>query len=341
MVAQLPLEVAGILSVWLETLLYGVYCSLFFETVYIILKKRMTKTRPSKVFFVAINIMFILSTVHIAVNLYRLLRGYVWLRDTVGPTAYFLNLGRWDNIAHDAINAVVTWIGDFLVIYRCFIVWNNNYYIIILPALFLIMSIISNSIALHLFGKVPLGTIFGPTLVHWMNTIYALALVQNTWTTGLIAWRIWRQERASAVIGLRSATSQSSLIPIVRIVIESAAIYVLELIVLIILYALNHNAQFILQEALVPTVGIVFTLMTVRLAMRSSKSLMTTERGGFPIEWRVTAAAATTDLGPTTLATVETNEMQLKSLGAAGVIYELESQEVDERTSNNNLQGWK
>jgi hypothetical protein len=87
--------------------------------------------------------------------------------------------------------------------------------------------------------------------------------------------------------------------------------------------------------------GIVFTLMTVRLAMRSSKSLMTTERGGFPIEWRVTAAAATTDLGPTTFATVETNEMQLKSVGAAGVIYELESQEVDERTSNNNLQGWK
>ena len=88
-----------------------------------------------------------------------------------------------------------------------------------------------------------------------METIYALALVQNTWTTGLIAWRIWRQERASAVIGLHSTTSQSSLIPIVRIVIESAALYVLELIILIILYALNHNAQFVLQEALVPTVG--------------------------------------------------------------------------------------
>ena len=52
----------------------------------------------------------------VGVNLYRLLRGYVWLRDTVGPTAYFLDLGRWDNIAHDAINAVVTWFGDFLVV---------------------------------------------------------------------------------------------------------------------------------------------------------------------------------------------------------------------------------
>jgi hypothetical protein len=33
--------------------------------------------------------------------------------------------------------------------------------------------------------------------------------------------------------------------------------------------------------------------------------------------------------------------MQLKPVGAAGVIYELESQEVDERTSNKNLEGWE
>lgn len=52
------------------------------------------------------------------------------------------------------------------------------------------------------------------------------------------------------------------------------------------------------------------------------------------------AATATTNLDSTTLATVETNEMQLKSVCAAGVIYELESQEVDKCTSSNNLQGW-
>ena len=52
----------------------------------------------------------------LALNLYRFLRGYVWLRDTVGPTDYFLDLGRWDNIAQGAVNAVMSWIGDFLVV---------------------------------------------------------------------------------------------------------------------------------------------------------------------------------------------------------------------------------
>jgi len=335
--AQLPLDVAGAVSVWFETLLYGMYCSLFFETVYIILKKRMTKTIPAKIFFGATILMFFVATTHVALNLYRLLRGYVWLRDTVGPTDYFLDLGRWDNIAHDAINAIMSWIGDFLVIYRCFIVWNNNYYIIAIPSVLLILSVIANSIALHLFTKVPLGTIFGPNLVHWMNTIYALALVQNTMTTGLIAWRIWRQERASAVIGVQSSTSRSSLIPIVRIVIESAALYVLEMIVLIVLYTLNNNGQFVLQEAAVPTVGIVFTLMTVRLAMRSSKTLMTTTvrtGGGFPIEWRVrgSTTVATTEFGPTTLGTAGTTDIQVKSVefGGSQSDQEAESQQVKE-----------
>lgn len=89
-----------------------------------------------------------------------------------------------------------------------------------------------------------------------MNTIYALALIQTTLTTGLIAYRIWSEELSSETIGIRSTMSErSSLIPVVLIIIESAAIYALELLVLIILYAMKHNAQFIVQESVVPTVG--------------------------------------------------------------------------------------
>ncbi len=50
------------------------------------------------------------------INLYRLLRGYVWLAANPGPAVYFGDLSRWDNIAHDAINAIVTWIGDSLMV---------------------------------------------------------------------------------------------------------------------------------------------------------------------------------------------------------------------------------
>ncbi|KAL0955935.1 hypothetical protein HGRIS_002123 [Hohenbuehelia grisea] len=300
----------------LLTLWPGIYCSLFFEAMYIIVKKKiMSKTLPSKVFFIGSVLMFIIATIHIALNLYRLLKGYIWLVDTVKPETYFLDLGRWENVAHNAFNAIMTWIADFLVIYRCFLVWNNNYYIIIVPSLLVIMSIISNAIALDLFTKVPFGTIFGPNLIHWMNTIYALALVQNTMTTGLIAYRIWAQERDTRRVGIHSNGSKSSLMPIVRIIVESAAIYSLELLVLIILYALGHNGQFVVQEAVVPTVGIVFTLMTVRIAMRSSKSLATTEVQSPTIRWRRypgTDTTATTEFPMTVHSVVTTDAIDLK-----------------------------
>jgi hypothetical protein len=70
-------------------------------------------------------------------------------------------------------------------------------------------------------------------------------------TTGLIAYRIWQQDRKSQ--GL--VPSSLSLIVVLRIIVESASIYVLNVLILIILYALDSNGQFVAQEAIVPVCG--------------------------------------------------------------------------------------
>jgi hypothetical protein len=84
-----------------------------------------------------------------------------------------------------------------------------------------------------------------------MNTIYALGLIQNTMITGLIAYRIWRQDRKTHGI----VSSSHRLIFLVRIIVESASIYVLNAVILITLYALNSNGQYVAQEAIVPLCG--------------------------------------------------------------------------------------
>jgi len=312
------MDVIGIVSVWFEAILYGFYCTLFLESVYIIIKKQKTKTTPAKVFFIATLVMFMVATSHIAINVYRLLRGYVWLVADPGPVVYFSDLGRWENVAHDAINGIMTWIGDFLLIYRCFIVWDNNYYIIILPTLLLASSIVANGVALHLFIEVRLGTLFSPALVRWMDSIYSIALAQNTITTGLIAYRIWRQDRESQILGIRSEDPKTSLKPILRIVVESAVIYVLTAVVIIILYARNNNFQFVVQEAIVPIIGIVFTLLSVRIAMRSSKLLATTAAPGAPTtEWRAARRPIGTsnfDIETQMTSIIPVNDMTIKSM---------------------------
>ena len=84
-----------------------------------------------------------------------------------------------------------------------------------------------------------------------MRTIYATAFSQNTMTTGLIAYKIWQQDRLSQ--GL--VTHTMSLAPLIRITVESASIYVLNVLILIILYAVESNGQYVAQEALVPVCG--------------------------------------------------------------------------------------
>lgn len=88
-----------------------------------------------------------------------------------------------------------------------------------------------------------------------MDAIYPLAFVQNVVTTSLIALRILQQHRASLASGFLTAGSRISLLYVVRVIVESAALYTVQLLVLIVLYALKHPAQLIVQGAIVPTTG--------------------------------------------------------------------------------------
>lgn len=85
--------------------------------------------------------------------------------------------------------------------------------------------------------------------------IYPLSFVQNLMTTGLIILKIFLQHRASKKAGVVNLGSTLSLIRVVRVVIESAAIYTIQLLALIILYFRNDNGQYILQVAISPSIG--------------------------------------------------------------------------------------
>lgn len=98
-----------------------------------------------------------------------------------------------------------------------------------------------------------------------MATIYPFAFGQNTITTGMIAFKIWRQHRASTILGVTS-NSPLDLLGVVRIIIESAMIYTFQLLILIILFPLHHNAQLIVQNAVIPSMGENFLLMSFGVA---------------------------------------------------------------------------
>lgn len=106
-----------------------------------------------------------------------------------------------------------------------------------------------------------------------------------------MAFRIWRTSTKSA-----KYKTENALLPIVRILIESAALQLIVEILLLALYSRSVNAQYILLELVTPTVvsliyiddlddailkrlqGITFNAITIRIKLRAiNNSAVTSE----------------------------------------------------------------
>ncbi|KAF9044351.1 hypothetical protein BJ165DRAFT_193942 [Panaeolus papilionaceus] len=254
-------QVALAVSVWVQAVVYGIYVPLFFQALYIIARKRSSSAYSAKIFLGGSVVLFLLSTIDIGLNLLRLLKGFVL--DGENPVIYFFDWTRWENMMHSGILYVATWIGDALAIYRCYVVWDRKKWVVVLPLILLLVSI---GINVMLFVWFTHPTLLPPfaTYFRWMGTVYPLAFAQNTITTGMIAFKVWKQHRDSTALGILNGSSVA-LFTVLRIIIESAMVYTVQLLILIIAFPLESWVQAIIQQAIVPSIGIVFVLIAVRV----------------------------------------------------------------------------
>lgn len=122
----------------LTSIKLGLYTMLFVAKCRIMLKKRAVETFASRVFLFSGILIYLLTTIQVGELLlcnafyrsltlvhlfkvcacYRLVRGYALLVTPPKGYAYFIEYTRWDNFSHLVILALVTWIGDALVVSR-------------------------------------------------------------------------------------------------------------------------------------------------------------------------------------------------------------------------------
>lgn len=72
-----------------------------------------------------------------------------------------------------------------------------------------------------------------------------------------MAYRLWQTEQKAA----RYRVNKGNLMPILRILVESAALYLFLEIILLSLYSVNYNAEYILLEIMTPIVVSLFFLV--------------------------------------------------------------------------------
>ena len=106
---------------------------------------------------------------------------------------------------------------------------------------------VSGYVVCGLLANLPPGVhVFSPILNHWIQTFYAVAAVQNALTTGLIVYKIYTAAKLSSSY----RAGQDMFMPVVWILVESAALYLAAEIVLLFIYVGGSNAQSILQDAI-------------------------------------------------------------------------------------------
>ncbi|KAF8157275.1 hypothetical protein B0H34DRAFT_798565 [Crassisporium funariophilum] len=185
---------------------------------------------------------FLLSTAYVALGLRRLIDSFIKLQDRPDAIkAYWINPAVTTGVAANAVYITNTLIGDVILVWRLYVVWNNNWYICVLPVLVVLAT-----------AGTGYGTVVG-FLQASQGTIFA---VLNTYT-------------ATWALSMATQTSVSYL-SIIWVIVESGAIYCITTVFLLVFFDLRTEAGGIIANILAQTCAIVPTLIVVRVCLRRS-----------------------------------------------------------------------
>ncbi|KAH6874512.1 hypothetical protein BKA70DRAFT_1169862 [Coprinopsis sp. MPI-PUGE-AT-0042] len=249
-----------LVGAWVGTLVYGIYLCLFFSALNILLRKDRLKTFQAKVFLVGIVSMFILNSIVNVINLHRLVNAFALRVDDQGPLSYMGDKNTWGAYVVTVLMGPILWIGDALVIYRCYWVWKQSYAVIVLPMLLYVASVSVHGVTLWGMRQNPAIV---ASMVPILPAVFPLYLVQNILTTGLIIYKIWSQHRKTMAVGIGSLNAPK-LPSVMRIIAESAAIHTVLILLSAILLATGHPFRQIIVYVLPHSAGLVFVFLVIR-----------------------------------------------------------------------------
>ncbi|KDQ14411.1 hypothetical protein BOTBODRAFT_350720 [Botryobasidium botryosum FD-172 SS1] len=239
-----------------EVLFYGIYVPLFFVCLWIMVSR---KEAPKWELVAPIITMFILSTVHVGVALYSFVETF--MQSSNPKERLYFDRQFSAVVASYGLYNVLNFIGDGIVIYRCYVICDS-FKVVILPIVLHLISTVQGIYSTASFGR----NAFSATTWEIGLTGYCLSLIVNVACTGLIAHRIWTSTRMiSPLVGSQRA---AKCYEVLGIIIESAVLYTIAMAVLIGTYVsrLPGPSQLAFQM-IVQVVCIVPTLMLVRAGL--------------------------------------------------------------------------
>ncbi|KIP07238.1 hypothetical protein PHLGIDRAFT_118293 [Phlebiopsis gigantea 11061_1 CR5-6] len=174
--------------------------------------------------------------------------------------------------------SVTNFIGDVILLYRCWVIWSRNIYVVIVPFLASISGLVCASVVAWFVWA---GSITGnhasvsPMIIPVGLASFVLPLCVNVITTTLIIARICHLDSTAWGGGKH----------VVRVMLQSGVLYALVQLVFVALYAIQHPAQQIVVPMAVQIYGIASIFVIVSAGSSAAPPYAATVDEGVLTSW--------------------------------------------------------
>ncbi|KAI0365177.1 hypothetical protein BV20DRAFT_973470 [Pilatotrama ljubarskyi] len=256
-------NISVLISIWTETLFYGIYVVLFFTSM-AVLWRRQNGITNGWIIRTTTMAMFCIATAHMGVNVRRLVEGFI-VPDTKAETlAYLYDIHQPLNIVKQYLWVFNNVLADGIIVWRLWTVWNS--YVCVLPVLLLLCTTAFGlATASSLFPSIGAGnSIFVAHFSRYATTQYVLSLTNNVLVTSLIAGRIWYVTRdvrlAQPPLGFEYRR-------VILLVLESGALYAFTQILQLAFYVAKFPGLYFVADSFVQIMAITPTTLVLVVAL--------------------------------------------------------------------------
>ncbi|KAF8530700.1 hypothetical protein JB92DRAFT_2857329 [Gautieria morchelliformis] len=244
---------------------YGVHATLFFMCLSLLLKLRKKDPKSSWAFIAYITLNFVLGSIGNGANTRFNEMTFVDDRDyPSGPNAFYIQQNSfWVNIFGFGVYIVNMWTQDGLLLYRFLVIFGLNYWVVVIPSMLYLASIVMSCLLLARIAK-PSTTVYSHVSVNFFLTFTSVSIGTTLLVTILIVSRLLvMRYKLHKVVGPGEARD-SPYVSISAMFIESACLYSAVALIFIITYAKNDPAQ----NLVLPVLGQVQSVSPLLIILR-------------------------------------------------------------------------
>ncbi|TFY55386.1 hypothetical protein EVJ58_g8291 [Rhodofomes roseus] len=227
MVAELNILSVNLATACMESFLYGIFCILSGTSTYLLLRRGREQmaagmsSRPMwrTPMFIAGCLIALTVTGHWILTVVRLFDAFVNYKGGAEPIIAFADLSMMTEVIKTAFLVVTVLISDAMIIYRLYIVWSYNKFIIIFPVMTWCGLIACGTGVCWQFAVYTLGDdVFKTSAGRWITSDCVFTFTTNIYCSLLIAYRVWRTRITTQAYG------GANIMGALAIIIESAAL---------------------------------------------------------------------------------------------------------------------